>query len=48
MKAKLRQLSGDLPWLFAFKLNPNPFSNYFCHFPKTRCPRPQQVQQSFG
>jgi hypothetical protein len=48
MESKLRQRCGDLPWLFAIELNPNPFAHYFRQFPKVRCPRAQQVQDSFS
>jgi len=47
MEAKLGQFSGNLAWLLAVELNPNPLPNYFCQFPKAGRLRPQQVQHSF-
>ena len=36
MKTKLREFGGDLRWLLAFKLHPNPLANHFGQFPKAR------------
>jgi hypothetical protein len=46
MKAKLREFGGDLRWLLAFKLNPNPLANDFGQFPKARGFLLEQRQQA--
>ena len=44
MKAKLRQVGGDVAGLAFVKLNPNPFADNFAQFPKARRFVIEQIQ----
>jgi hypothetical protein len=48
METKLRQFSGDLPWLFAVKLNPNPSANDLGQLPKFRCLPANKIEQGLS
>jgi hypothetical protein len=45
METKLREIGGNGRRLLPVKLNPNPLSDYFGHFPKARRLVIQQVQE---